>query len=206
MEHPTIPEQLKGGCHDIVSMQCANTVDIAKLYYEELQRRLIAVNEWHSFSEKNKAKFVLINPITNQATDKLEIGNLIRIDIPGPGSPSGSGFDWTEITNIEIGNEGQEFPYFSFTVKPCPAPNTTDKTVAHFYDEESTNTFIVRRVGTCIYAEVHGRNQIENTSDAPLLDILRNKAVAIGSKFGIGSLNWMGFTSALLEPFETFEH
>ncbi|RXJ44350.1 hypothetical protein [Gelidibacter gilvus] len=202
MKHPIIPEQLKGGSHDIVSMHCANTVDKAQDNYEELQRRLTAVNEWHTFSEKIKAEFVLVDPINDQSTDELKVGNLIRIDIPGPGSPSGSGYDWTEITNVETGNEGHEFPFFSFTVKPCPAPDTNDDTVAHFYNKESTNTFIVRRIGTCIYVEVHGRNQIENTSDAPLLDIVRNKAVAIGSKFGIGSLNWTGFTSGLLEPFD----
>ena len=98
--------------------------------------------------------------------------------------------------------EDKVSPFLAFTIRPCPAPDSDEKTVAHFYNKESTNTFIVRRIGTCIYAEVHGRNQIENTSDAPLLDIVRNKAVAIGSKFGIGHLNWIGFASALLEPFE----
>ena len=201
MKHPSIPAQLKGGCHDIVSMHCANTVDKAKANYKELQRRLVAVNEWHTFSEKIKAEFILVTPINDQPTDELKVGNLIKIDIPGPGSPSGSGFDWTEISKVET-DDDEEFPYFAFTLKPCPAPDTKDDTVAHFYSKESSNTFIIRRIGTCIYVEVHGRNEIENTSDAPLLDIVRNKAVAIGSKFGIGSLNWMGFASALLEPFE----
>ena len=202
MIYPNIPAQLKGGYHNIVSMQCANTVDIAVNYFEQLQQRLKAVNEWDSISEKIKTKFFLLDSSTYQPTTDLKVGNLIKIDIPGPGSPSGSGYDWTEIIDIQIGVENKENPFFAFTIKPCPAPNSDVDTVAHFYNRESTNTFIVRRIGTCLYAEVHGRNQIENTSDAPLLDIVRNKAVAIGSKFGIGSLNWIGFAGALLEPFE----
>ncbi len=202
MMYPNIPAQLKGDFHNIVSMQCANTVDIAVKDFEELQLRLKSVNEWDSFSAKIKAKFFIIDPKTNQTTSELKVGNLVKIDIPGPGSPSGSGYDWTEIIDVQNGIENQNCPFFAFTLRPCPAPDSDDETVAHFYNKESTNTFIVRRMGTCVYAEVHGRNQIENTSDAPLLDIVRNKAVAIGSKFGIGSLNWMGFASALLEPFE----
>lgn len=73
--------------------------------------------------------------------------------------------------------------------------------MAHFYNGEPTDTFIVRRVGTCIYAEVHGRNEIENTSGVPVSDIVGNKAVATGSKLGLGSINWLGLTKALLEPF-----
>lgn len=199
--YPIIPAQVKGGSHDIVSMHCANSIDSAKDCFQKLQDRLMSVNEWHTFSAKVKTQFVLIDPLTDEPTTELKEGNLIQIDIPGPGSPSGSGFDWTVITDLQIGNKNEDTPYFAFTIRPCPAPNTKDDTVAHFYDEESTNTFIVRRIGTCIYAEVHGRNQIENTSDVPVLDVVRNKAVAIGSKFGIGSLNWIGFTSALLEPF-----
>ena len=202
MNYPNIPAQLKGGCHNIVSMQCANSVDIAIDNFKKLQLRLKSVNEWESFSAKIKAEFFLIDSETTKSTTELKVGNFIKIDIPGPGSPSGSGYDWTEIIDVQNGMEIQDSPFFAFTIRPCPAPDSDEETVAHFYNKESTNTFIVRRIGTCIYAEVHGRNQIENTADAPLLDIVRNKAIAIGSKLGFGSLNWMGFVSALLEPFE----
>ena len=200
--YPNIPAQLKGGSHNIVSMQCANSIGIAEAYFEQLQYRLKSVNEWDSFTEKVKAKFFLIDSKTAETTSELKVGNFIKIDIPGPGSPSGSGYDWTEIIEIQNGMENQDNPFFAFTLKPCPAPDSDVETVAHFYNKDSTNTFIVRRIGTCIYAEVHGRNQIENTSEGPILDIVRNKAIAIGSKFGFGSLNWIGFANALLEPFK----
>lgn len=201
MLYPKIPAQIKGDSHDIVDMECADSIKEASLDFQSLQKRLKAVNDWHSFSKEVKTKFTLINSTTKERTEELAIGNLIRIDIPGPGNPSGSGYDWTEIIDLQNGLDNDQCPFFAITVKPCTAPKGDNETIAHFYQEESTSTFIVRRIGTCIYAEVHGRNQIENTSDVPIMDSVRNKAVVIGRKFGFGSLNWAVFTKALLKPF-----
>lgn len=202
MKYPNIPSQVHGDFQDIVSMQCAETVEETVNQFEKLQLRLRSINKWHSFSDKVKTKFSLYDPEANQPTEILKVGNLIRIDIPGPGNPSGSGYDWTRIIDIQNGEDNQTTPFYAITIKPCSAPDSEDEPVAHFYNEEASNTFIVRRVGTCIYAEVHGRNEIENTSDVPVLDLVRNKAIAIGSKHGLGSLNWLAFTQALLEPSE----
>lgn len=200
MKNLNIPEQIKGSFHDTVSMYCENTLESAVACYEKLQIRLKSINEWHTFSDKVKAKFTLFNPITKQPAASLEVGNLVRIDIPGIGSPSGNGYDWTEIIDIQTGT--QDYPFFLFTLRPCAAPGDPNNTIAHFYTDAATNTFVVRQLGNCIYAEVHGRNEIENTSDVPLLDLARNKTVAVGSKLGIGNVNWLGFTKALLEPFK----
>lgn len=89
-------------------------------------------------------------------------------------------------TDNQIREEEPSSPYYLMPIRPCPAPVYSDETIAHIYSEEATNTFVVRRLGACIYAEVHGGNQIENTSDVPTLDTVRNKMVAIGSKFGLG--------------------
>ncbi len=198
---PKIPLQQKGDYHDTVSMYCSDSIDSAKLVYDQVVVRLISVNKWKSFSDKVKAGFQLINSETELPTEELEIGNFLRVDVPGIANPSGNGYDWTRIIDIQNGNDMRECPFFALSVRPSPAPGGVEEKVAHFFTEESTNTFVVRRIGSCIYAEVHGRNEIENISDAPLLDTMRNKAVAIGSKIGLGDLNWLGFTKALLEPF-----
>lgn len=102
----------------------SNSIDSAKLIYDQTDVRLVSVNKWKSFSDNVKSEFQLINSV------------------------------------------------------------------------------VVRRIGSCIYTEVCGRNEIENMSDAPSLDGMRNKAVAIGSQIGLGELNWLGFTKAFLEPFD----
>jgi len=200
MIHPNIPLQRKGGYHDTVSMSCSESADAAKLIYDRVVARLMSVNRWSSLSDKIKAGFQLIDPETGLPTERMNMGGYLRIDVPGIGNPSGNGYDWTRIIDIQNGLDERDCPFFALTVRPSPAPDAEDDKVAHFYTGESTNTFIVRRIGDCIYSQVHGRNEIENTSEVPLLDTVRNKAVAIGGKMGIADLNWLGFTKALLEP------
>ena len=198
---PDIPHRTEGDSHDTVSMYCADTIEMAMDYYKKLEARFKSVNEWHALSDKVKAEFKLLDGRMARPTESLEKGNFIRIDVPGIGNPSGGGYDWTKVVDIQNNSEEYYSPFFSMTLRPCAATDDTDETVAHFYSQASTNTFVVRRVGTCIYAEVHGRNEIENTSEVPVLDSVRNKAVAMGGKLGLGKMNWQGFTKALLEPF-----
>lgn len=168
MKHPNIPLQQKGAYHDTVGMRCSTSVNSAKVIYDQVIVRLNSVNEWHSFSDKVKAEFQLIDSNTELPTDRFIVGNWLRIDVPGIANPSGNGYDWTRIVDIENGDDGADYPFFALTLRPSPAPDAVDEKVAHFYTEESTNTFVVRRIGNCIYAEVHGRNEIENVSDASL--------------------------------------
>lgn len=200
MKYPLIPKQIKGDSHDVVSMKCLDTVDSAEHNYEMVVERLQAVNDWHSYSNKFKGKFKLINPKTEQQSSKLEIGMLIRIEIPGPGTVSGNGYDWTEIVDIQTNTKNDATPFFAMTIKPCSPPNADEKVIAHFFKENASNTFIIRRIGDCIYAEVHGRNETINISDVPLLDSIRNIGINMGSKIGLGGLNWLALTEALLEP------
>lgn len=202
MNDPNIPCQIKGGSHDTVSMFCTDRLESAIEYYEKLEARFKSINEWHAFSDKVKAEFTMFDGKTNRPTNSLEIGNLIRIDVPGIGNLSGGGYDWTQITDIRTDGEERSLPFFSMTLRPCSAPGDMDETVAHFYSGDSTNTFVIRRIGTCIYAEVHGRNETENTSGVSVLDAVRNKVVAIGGMLGLGKMNWQAFTKALLEPFK----
>ena len=202
MLYPNIPAQLHGDFDDIVSMHCANAIDTAIRNFEKVQMRLFSVNEWHTLSDQVKVEFVLFDSETNKPTHELKVDNLIRIDIPGPGNHSGKGYDWTKAIGIQNEPNNEENPFVAITIKPCSAPANDAETVAHFYTEKSSNTFIIRRVGTCIYAEVHGRNQEENTVAVPLLDTIRNKAVQVGASLGLGGLNWLGFTDALLKDLE----
>ena len=201
MVHPNIPSQSFGGFHDTVSMFFSESLEVANEYYKILEARIKAVNVWETYSDQVKAGFALLGVGTCESTADLEIGNFIRIDIPGIGNPSGGGYDWTKIVEIQKGDDA-DYPFFLFTVKPCSAFGEPEQPIAHFYTEDASNTFIVRKVGTCIYAEVHGRNELENSTNGPLIDNLRNKAVAVGSKLGLGNLNWLGFTESLVKPFQ----
>tara|TARA_R110002049_G_scaffold151160_1_gene314709 strand:+ start:25795 stop:26406 length:612 start_codon:yes stop_codon:yes gene_type:complete len=202
MKYPKIPKQVKGEFKDIVNMVCEANESAANKNFEVVRKRLLLVDKWHTFSEDIKAEFYLVDKNDNSVSDQFEIGNYIKIDIPGPGNPSGDGFDWTEIVNIQNGADEEICPFFSFTIKPCAPPNNSETSTAHFYTDDTSNTFILRCVANCIYLEVHSRNELENTKDVPVLDKLRNKAIALGGIVGLGNLNWAAFTKGLLKPSE----
>lgn len=202
MKYPKIPKHTKGESQDIVNMVCENIESSAFEKFRAVKERLLLVDKWHTFSEDIKAEFYLVDENDSAISNNFEIGNYIKIDIPGPGNPSGEGFDWTEIIKIQDGTNEDICPYFSFTIKPCAPPNNSKNSTAHFYTDETSNTFILRCVANCVYLEVHSRNEIENTEDVPILDKIRNKAIALGGIVGLGNLNWAAFTKGLLEPSE----
>lgn len=200
MNYPIIPTQLKGDFHEIVNMKCEETEELAKSEFKALFKRLLLVNEWHSLSDDVKEKFTLTNHKGIQQNFNFEVDNFVNIDLPGPGNPSGEGLDWTQIVDIQNNVDDSENPFFAFTLKPCVDPKNNNEVVAHFFTSNSSNTFIIRRIGTCIYAEVHGRNEENNTSNVPVLDKIRNKAITVGAKLGLSGMNWQVFTNSLINP------
>ena len=101
MSYPKIPIQSKGESQDVVSMQCSNLQENAKVNFDKLLFRLKSVNKWHTYSDDVKGEFALIDTKTNRPTIKFKKENYIRIDAPGPGSPSGKGYDWVKIIDIQ---------------------------------------------------------------------------------------------------------
>lgn len=200
MSELLIPSRYKGASHDTVSMYCADSVESARTKFEILRQRLLSINQWNSLGEEVKAEFKLFDGESFALTEHPKIGAYVRIAIPGMGNVSGNGYDWTKITALEFSSGESTSGFLSLTLKPCPVPNGDNTITAHFYTSDSTNTLMVRRTGQCLYAEVHGRNEVENTSGVPPFDALRNKLVAKGGILGIGSLHWQRFTNALLEP------
>jgi hypothetical protein len=198
MNYPQIPKHIRGKSSDIVSMVCKEDEILAIEHFKEVKNHLISVNKWHTYSDDIRTDFYLVDENDNLVSKGFEIGNYIKINIPGPGNPSGKGFDWTEITSIQDGSDETNNPFFAFTVKPCAAPNVASNSTTHFYTDDTTNTFVARCVSNCVYLEVHSRNELENTKNVPILDKIRNKAIAVGGKLGLGNLNWDAFTKGLL--------
>jgi hypothetical protein len=71
--------------------------------------------------------------------------------------------------------------------------------VAHFFTEEATSNFMVKRVGNKVSAEVHGRNEKPNTEAEKLVDKARNTAVATGAVTGFAKLQWKSLVNGLIK-------
>ncbi|NJB86365.1 hypothetical protein GGR26_002133 [Lewinella marina] len=198
MTGPALPPRREGSHHDTVSMHCHDSD--ATGAYREAHARLLNINGWHLLNQAVRTEFQLCDADGSPVDRLPRVGDCIRIDLPGPGSPSGGGYDWVAIT--EMDEVDGEFPYASITVAPCPAPGTDEEAVAHFFAAGATNTFVVRRVGNCVQAEVHGRNEKPNNTDPALLDRIRNEAVALAGKVGLSNIQWIDWARGVVSVVE----
>jgi hypothetical protein len=85
------------------------------------------------------------------------------------------------------------------TVRPTNNPLSNKEDVAHFFTDDSTSSFIMKRTGTNVRAEVHGRNEKPNTKADSIIDKARNVfagsvAVSLFSKY-----QWKSLVEGLLD-------
>lgn len=80
MEYPIIPIQSEGEYHDSVEMHCDGTLNKAKANFEILKIRLQSVNEWHTYSEKIKSKFEMLDSSILECSKELKIGNFMKFE------------------------------------------------------------------------------------------------------------------------------
>ena len=93
--------------------------------------------------------------------------------------------------------DGQQI---SIIVKPATNPNNANPDTAHFFAEDASSTFIIRREGKKVFAEVHGRNEQPNTDTENLIDKARNIAVAAGAMLGFSKVQWKSLVDGLIDP------
>lgn len=198
MNGPYLPPRREGNHHDTVTMRCLD--GDAGTAYARARERFFAVAGWHQLNPNFRTRFQLCEAGGTVVRRHPRRGDLIRVDLAGPGSPSGGGYDWVAVTQIEEW-EG-EWPFVALTLVPAPAPGAPTDTVAHFYAAGATNTLVLRRAGDCLLAEAHGRNERPNVHRVPLGDRLRNGAVAVAGKVGIGQVQWQDWTDGLLSVIE----
>lgn len=193
-----IPEQEKGSQMDVVEERVASDEIAAKKCFELASDRLLAVNSWGEIS--GMSAFVLFDAGGSKVTRKAEKGDYIRIDIPGPGSSSGAGYDWVKIEEIVSQNKADE-QFLAMRVRPAEFPLSDEGVVAHFLQDEATSTFLIRRKVAIITAEEHGRNELPNISEGKLLDRGRNLIVGLAAKFGLSYPQWKMLVKGLLDGY-----
>lgn len=96
-----IPKQFTG--KEIVAEASADFEDNTKAtrFYEVAKGRLLNCNNWHKIAEGISATFQLIDKNGDEVNRKAEKGDYFRIDIPGPGSKAGEGYDWVVIEELK---------------------------------------------------------------------------------------------------------
>src|ERR1044072_7230188 len=93
----TVPPQHIGSKHNTEYTITCPTVEACIQRFNIAKERLLEVNHWHQLGGSLSANFTLTDRQGHVLHHKAEEGDHIRIDLPGPGSKDGNGYDWVEI-------------------------------------------------------------------------------------------------------------
>jgi len=190
-----IPDQYQGSRMDAEQRRSSQNVEEAIRIYRLGCERLLNVNRWGSLA--GVSAFQLISPSGIRIEREAKQGDYIRIDLPGPGTMAGMGYDWVKIEQIKSFEREDEHG-LAMTVRPSAHPVSGSTEIAHFLKDIATSTFIIRRSGNEVFAEEHGRNEVANTDAQRLLDKGRNFAVGIAAKLGLSYPQWKILVKAFL--------
>ncbi len=193
-----IPQQLEGKQVDITETIEASGHDEARQLFMEAKSRLFDVTNWGNISNGISAEFLLTDKWGKPKYGIPVPGDHFRIDIPGPGSVSGEGYDWVRVELVEDNNTPDNNSEWALIkVRPAEDPATREG-VAHFFHDHATSSFIVKREGYIITAGVHGRNEKPNKDNKHLTDKIRNKVIGLFAVAGVATIQWKKLVNGLL--------
>ncbi|MBL7717768.1 MAG: hypothetical protein JNL72_02945 [Flavipsychrobacter sp.] len=193
-----IPEHHEGKQNDISHVVTLDTVEEAAKCFVRAYKRLFNPKIWHQVGGALSAEVSLRNANGSKERDLAEVNDHYRIDIPGPGTRVGDGYDWVVVEAIEDHHDASAAEeWMGLRLRPCRNPETNEGDIAHFFQDKATSTFIIHRQGTSVTASYHGRNEVPNTHTASGIDNLRNRVVTSGAMSGLSEAQW----SALMKGF-----
>lgn len=193
-----IPEQEVGAQTNTEASKEFKEMQEAQEFYQLVKSRLLNVNHWHDVAGAATAEFQLTDEKGNKVKRSVRKNDFFQIDIPGPGSETGDGYDWVRVEDIEeLKNDNEEG--ITIVVRPASNPNNSNTDVAHFFTDEAQSCFMVVRKGTKVIAGVFGRNEKPNINAEKIMDKARNAAVATGAITGFAKLQWKSLVNGLVK-------
>lgn len=192
-----IPENTEGRAITAEASASFDSNEAARSFYEKAKRRLFEVNNWHHITGALGAGFQLTDNEGKETNRRAQKGDHFRVDITGPGSRAGEGYDWALVEDVrEVHLDHVDSA--AILVRPAKNPQTSNEAVAHFFSPKSTSTFVVTREGNTVVASVHDRNIEANEETTEPLDKARNAAVGLAAKHGFSKLQWQALADAFV--------
>ncbi|RAJ35576.1 hypothetical protein [Pedobacter cryoconitis] len=197
-----IPKQQEGGQLDTTAKTEFSSMEEAKAFYQIAKSRLLNVSCWAEICKVPLSTFTLTDANGHEVIREAEEGDYLKINIPGPATHTGDGFDWVHIEKIE---EETAIQASVITIQARPAPNPTQQNpeTAHFFSQQATSTFQVKQSGNTVSAEEHGRNEVPNTDTSNLTDNIRNILVGWTAKIGLSYPQWKSLVKGIVETAAT---
>ncbi len=201
METILIPQQKEGKHNDLYFSADFATRDEAVDCFKRAYKRLLNPKVWHELGGIFSGEFVLVDETGNQPHRLAQLGDIYRIDLPGPGTSAGNGYDWVRIDAIDDrSDETGEEELFSLRVAPTFNPSHATPVTAHFFKPGASSTFVVSRTGNQVKAGYHGRNEVPNNDTVSTIDNLRNSMMGTAALAGLSEIQWSSMMEALLKP------
>ena len=189
-----VPKHFKGSFHDTESLKEIHRLEYVDFQFNILKQRLLSINNLRKYCPESTTDFQLFDSFGNKIERFPEMGDYIRIDVPGPGGKEGRSFDWVKITMID-----KEENAIMMQCRPSPDPGGEKRgKIAHFYSHCATSTFIVSKKKNILKASIHGRNEYPNFKSG-IIDSVRNLIIAIGGMIGFSKIQWKCLTDGLVK-------
>lgn len=196
---PLIPENIKGKEVNMEEIILENSLEEAVGTYNRACSRLLNPPLWHQLSGLAGAVFLLQSAKGEEAHRLAHLNDYIKIDIPGPGSGAGEGFDWVKLEAMQENTLPDAEYSLGIRVRACTNPMHKEMGTAHFFKGDATSTFIIKRNGNKVTASYHGRNELPNTTDVIMTDKIRNAVVAAGAIVGLSEIQWKALLKGFLQ-------
>jgi hypothetical protein len=200
-EQQSIPPQYEGKQIDLEAKSTFDSESAAKEFYLTAKSKLLRAFEWYNIAKIPAATFILTDYQGNEILREMRENDILRIDIPGPGTSSGTGYDWVRVDKIVEGAT-EVGEYCTITLRPTSNPTHQDEEIAHFFKSVATSTLLVKRENLDVIAEYHGRNEVVNAETAKLTDKIRNIVVGFAAKLGLSFSQWKSLIEGLVEKKE----
>lgn len=196
---PGVPENEAGKALDIecivkedLFQEAMNTFDIAR-------SRLLHPSLWQQLAGTGTASFSVSSANSDKIEPQVHANDFLRIDIPGPGPVAGEGFDWVKVEEIQENRLPDADASFVMRLRACANPHHPGEGTAHFFTEEATSTFILKRNGDTVTLSYHGRNEKPNTSNVNTMDKIRNALVGGSAIAGLSEIQWKALLQGILK-------
>ena len=172
--------------------------EAATALFEKAKARLFDVNHWQDFAGKALAHFQITDSSGNNTDGPVREGCFFKIDVPGPATEDGEGFDWVHVESVSA-YESVDVESVAIRVRPASNPASAHRETAHFYSSDSTSTFTVTREKTKVTAAVYDRNIKANTETEGVIDQVRNFLVGVAGKITGSKIQWKSLTDGLID-------
>ena len=170
----------------------------AKSLYNVAKKKLLDVDNWNKIAGTITAKFQIIDEKGEEVTRDVRKGDYLRINIPGPGSKEGDGYDWVLVEELKEINRGS-LQSVGFRVRPTENPFGEKNETSHFYSKEATSSFIICRENAQLISWIVDRNLLPNTESGSLVDKVRDVVVGVSAIAGLSKVQWQQLADGLIE-------